>query len=249
MATEIIKKSLYNGEVEIDFYPNSHQYKMNWEKLISVSTACGIVDKSWPLMYRATNLAKEYLLWLENITWEDIIKACGLHKEKKEDSASVWKQAHERAEMYIKNRDISLPEDERVCMAVQGFLKWVEQNKVEFIESEKLVYSKAYWYVWILDAVAKIDWLYYLIDFKTSNKIRKFEYWMQTSAYMKAYNEENWSEDCKNKYICGIYVVRFDKESPDFESWNISFEDSSKYFNSFLSALDLKKRQKILDKE
>jgi hypothetical protein len=115
--TEIIRKQMYDGSINIDFYPLSHQYKLVKqvdgkevkENLISVTGITGVVDKSQPLIYRATNLARDFLLDLNTrnpetcrITNEDIIKACLQHKEKKEESANIGSMAHERVERFIK---------------------------------------------------------------------------------------------------------------------------------------------------
>lgn len=37
MATEKVDITMYNGEVTITYYPVSHQYKVNGDKVISVS--------------------------------------------------------------------------------------------------------------------------------------------------------------------------------------------------------------------
>jgi hypothetical protein len=37
---------------------------------------------------------------------------------------------------------MSLPEDQRVANAVTGFLDWKEKHNVEFLISERFVYSK-----------------------------------------------------------------------------------------------------------
>jgi len=194
--TEKIEKSMYNWDVNITFYPTSHQYKKDWENIMSVTTITGVVDKSWPLIAWATNLAKDYLINLiehrewEDFTKEDIVRACQLHREKKEEAASIGKQAHQWAEDYIKRWDMTLPEDEKVAQAVSWFLDWKTEHNVSFECSEVMVYSKKHNYVWLFDTIGIIDWKRYLIDFKTSNYIYMLEYWMQLTAYLKAYEEE-----------------------------------------------------------
>ena len=73
---------------------------------------------------------------------------------------------------------------------MNGFIDWTSQHDIEWIASERFVYSNKYNYVGICDAIAVIDGKRYLVDFKTSNRIRKLEYGMQTSAYVNAYVEE-----------------------------------------------------------
>ena len=248
--TEIIEKALYNWEVSIKFYPKSHQYKLGKETILSVSTICWVVDKSWPLVNWATNLAKDYLLGLpaEARTDEEVVRACLKHKEQKEESADIGTQAHARAENYIKTWAVSLPDDQRVANAVNGFLSWITENEVKFEKSELLVYSKEDNYVGITDAIGSVNGKRYLIDFKTSNKIRLLEYWMQTSAYKKAYEEETGDK------LDWILIVKFAKEEVD-KDWNpiASFEvqevvDIDYFFNAFKSAKVLKEAVKKYDK-
>lgn len=248
--TEIIEKSLYNWELNIKFYPKSHKYKLGKETILSVSTICWVVDKSWPLVGWATNLARDYLLGLpaEARTDEEVVRACLKHKEKKEESADIGTQAHARAENYIKTGAVSLPEDQRVANAVNGFLSWITENEVKFEKSELLVYSKEDNYVGITDAIGSVNGKRYLIDFKTSNKIRLLEYWMQTSAYKKAYEEETGDK------LDWILIVKFAKEEAD-KDWNPipPFEvqevvDIDYFFKAFKSAKVLKEAVKKYDK-
>jgi hypothetical protein len=76
---------------------------------------------------------------------------------------------------------MTLPSDPRVATAVNGFLTWKSQHTIEFIVSERFVYSKKHNYVGILDIIAIVDGKKYLIDIKTSNQIRLLEYGMQTT--------------------------------------------------------------------
>jgi len=254
--TEIITKMMYNDTVRIDFYPKSHAYKLvtvvDWEEkkesLISVSAITWVVDKSQPLIYRATGLARDYLLGIKDRTDEEVIRACQLHREKKEESANIGTLAHEWAENFTKTWSMSLPEDERVANAVKWFIDWKTENNVEFEHSEIMIYSKKYNYVGILDWIATINWKRYLIDYKTSNSIYLLTYWMQTVAYMK------WYEEQTGEKLDGVIIVKFAKDTED-KYWNPipSFEvqeivEIDYMFNAFLSAKVLKEAVKKYDK-
>jgi hypothetical protein len=104
---------------------------------------------------------------------------------------------------------MSLPDEQRVANAVSGFLDWKAKHNVEFLISERFVYSKKHGYVGILDIVAIVDGKRYLVDIKTSNNIYMLEYGMQTSAYLKAYEEET------GEKLDGIIIVKFAKEDTD----------------------------------
>jgi len=250
MATETIEMSLYNDTIKMVFYPNSHQYKIDGRNIMSVTTACGVVDKSQPLIYRATNLAKSYLMdklqaW--QLTEQDIIDGCMQHKVKKEEAGDIWSIAHERAERYIKEWKLSLPDDERVQRAINGFLEWERSHNVKFIQSEKFVYSKEHDYIGIADCIAEIDGKKYLIDFKTSNSIYLLSYWMQTSAYLKAYEEETGDK------LHWIIIVKFAKEEFDKNGDPIApyeiqeIHDIDGFFDAFIHAKKLKEYVKKYD--
>lgn len=218
--TETINISLYNGEIEVVFYPNSHQYKIGGQRVQSPSSILWIVDKSQPLIYWATNLARDYLLERldDGITKNDIITACLQHKEKKEEAADIWSQAHEWIEKYTRDKTISLPEDERVQNIINEFINREKQHNIQYLEFERIVYSRQHNYIGTLDWIAIIDWKKYLIDYKTSNRIYLSQYGMQTVAYKEAYEEETGDK------IDWILIIKLPKESKD-KDWNpITFE-------------------------
>ena len=237
----------------IIFYPNSHQYKLvvgdkksDWKTIDSVSRICGIVDKSEALLIWASRLCSEYLLSLpvNRRTDEEVKIAVNKHREKKEEAANIGTLAHAWAEDYIKNSNISFPDDPQVIAAVNGFLEWTSQHEIQWIASERFVYSNKYNYVGICDAIAVIDGKKFLVDFKTSNRIRKLEYWMQTSAYDYAYWEETW------EHLDGVIIVRFAKDDMDnpFDVVQLLEPEVEMFFNLFKDAQELYQAKKLYEK-
>ena len=124
--------SLYNGEVAVEYFDRYHQYFVNGEKQIGVTTVTGLIDKSRVLIYWAVNLAKKHLKGVleinGSITEVDIEDACRAHATYLKDASSLGTQVHEWAESYInaklkERKDIPLPEDERVMNGVLAFLQ------------------------------------------------------------------------------------------------------------------------------
>lgn len=250
MATEKIEMSLYKDTIHMTFYPNSHQYKIDGQNILSVTAITGIVDKSWPLVHRATRIAKEYLVaklseW--EISEQDILDGCGLHKAKKEEAGNIGTQVHDWIEQYAKNDTLSLPIDPKVALGVLGFLDRVKENDVTFHTSERFVYSKNHNYIGILDLIATVNGKKALVDLKTSNKIRMLEYGMQTSAYFKAYEEET------GETLDQIIILKLAKDQltdkwepiPAFEVQEIV--DIDWFYKAFLSAKVLKEYAKKYD--
>lgn len=250
---ETLTEEIHIYDKTIMFYPTSHQYKLvvgekksDWQTIDSVSRICGIVDKSDALLIWASRLCSDYLLSLpvQKRTDEEVKIAVNKHKEKKEEAANIGTLAHAWAEEYIKKGDISFPDDPQVANAVNGFLEWTSQHDIEWLASERFVYSDKYNYVGICDAIAVIDGKKYLVDFKTSNRIRKLEYGMQTSAYVFAYEEET------GERIDGVIVARFSKDDMDvpFEVFEFKSDDILFFFDLFKSAQKLYKAKKLYDK-
>lgn len=232
-----IIKTLYNGEVEIEFNPNNHRYKKSTgEYLTSVTSITGILDKSPQLMHWAVNLAKDHLMEIREyggkVTTQDVIQACGLYREHKKQAADTGTLVHEYAEQYIAGKDPKLPDDEKAINGITAFIKWMEDSKAIFSESERLVYSKKYDYVGMLDGIAKIDGKIYLVDFKTSKGVYP-EMKAQVAAYREAYAEE-----MGLKFDASL-IIQFNKETGEPVPHIIDTHKDD--FQTFLSMLQIKK--------
>lgn len=246
MATKTVteKHVLYNGEETIIFYPNSHRYKKEGERayLIGVTTACGMKDKPHLLKW-VSNVARDYLFALieagKTITQKEVIDACDEYNVKRDTAADVGTQIHDWIEQYVETgTKPPTPSDEKVRLGVIAFLQWVQDNKVEFEHSEKVVFSRQYGYVGKFDAVAKVNGVRTLIDYKSSKGIYLTMRY-QTAAYLKAWNEEH-HDDIRQRMI-----LKLGKEDGDFLA--VCFDDAIQLeldFKCFLACLLLKEHDK-----
>lgn len=246
--------SLYKGTVEIDFKENPwHIYTLiksdkvlkEPEKLLSVTGATGIIDKSAALVHWATHLAADYLNDLlakgKEITSEEIEAAIGIHKIRKDEAADTGSQIHDWIEGFITLKKApALPTDPKVLNGVTAFLKWIDENDVEFLESETLVYSKKYKYVGKLDAIAKIKGKLTLIDYKSSKGIYSgFLY--QTALYRAAKEEET------GKVFTGDrMILKLGKEDGEFKVHHCT--DYERDLKAGLACVIVKKRENELSK-
>jgi hypothetical protein len=257
---------LYNGEVEVDYYPNSHQYKLKRdgkkvlkkpENQLSVTNILGIIEKpmlrQWAVN-RACDLLLRKVVEGVAITIECIEEARFEHVRFAKQEADLGTLVHCWAEAYIiakvnNSQAPELPEDERVLNGVLAFLRWVKEHNVQFVSCERLVYSRKHKYVGRMDAEAIIDGRKRVVDFKTSNGIWT-EHRYQTVAYQRAAEEEG------SVYEGPRVIARFQKDDKydkegklimkagDFEA--MEFNDEAKDFKTFLSALVIRKREKEL---
>ena len=130
--------------------------------------------------------------------------------------------------------------DERIIAGINAFLDWHNNNQVEFLDIERCVYSRKYDYCGIFDAVAKINGKLCLIDYKTSKGVYP-EFFLQSSAYLKADEEESGRE------YAGIKILHFDKLSGQFSEHDRELSEVSKDFQAFLGLLETKKWLKNFD--
>jgi len=255
-------REMYGRKIKINFFEKQHRYSHDGDRkwIISVTGATGMIDKSRVLMKWASNLTKDYLTSSitlikkakSDIELQSIFDhACNQHTIKKEEAGDTGTQVHEWCEKYIKTKpsdrkDIELPEDENVLNGVTAFLSWVKSNKVKFIESEKMVYSKKHDYVGLLDLKAKVNGKLTLVDFKTSKRVYP-EYFLQACGYVLADEEES-----GDKYD-EVSILHFNKEDGEFEEHKMSEQDEplNDYklnCKVFLACLSLKQWSKSTSK-
>lgn len=247
-------RELYGGDVRITFYPDSHRYRMEGERscLISTTAATGIIDKSRPLIFWAIGLANEFLVDYVagspsgRFTAEELLpvidEAMKRHSVVKEKAASNGSMVHDWAERFaaakIAGEDIPpVPEKcpEEVANGIIAFLDWFNGHDIEFLEAERLVYSRKHGYVGITDAVAIVDGHRYILDYKTSKGVYD-EYHFQLAAYRAAYEEEMGGE------LEGALIVHFGKDTGEFHVVRSPEEDREKNIGAFLACLAIKKR-------
>lgn len=230
MATEVHEFTLYGGEVKVKFYPNSHMYKVTDEKyglkdqrVKGVTTYLGILDKSNALVSWATGEAGLHLYDIiaagQIITMDDVRKAVGRHKEIKEEAALIGTAMHAWCEYFIKHKlgvkgfeeQPKLPEDPQILLGVNSFLEWYTAHNVQFLSSERVVYSRKHQYIGTMDFDALVDGELSAGDFKSSNGLYNTVR-AQLSAYVEAAEEES-AHIGENLKYKNRYAVRLSKET------------------------------------
>lgn len=258
--TNKITKTLYAGEVVIDFYPDSHRYKLQGEKtyLLGVTTCTNVIDKSRFLIPWAVGLVGTFLRqYFENtksnqFTSEELApvieEALIQHTVKKEEAANVGTLVHNWAETFgnAKLHGTPMPiitddMDEKVVAGINAFLGWYTSHTVKFEDTERLLFSRQHKYAGLTDAIANINGKRILIDYKTGKGIYS-EFYYQLSAYWFAYEEET------GEKLDGALILHFNKETGEFESKEISREEFNLNFPVFLACLSIKQREKELAK-
>lgn len=230
MKKNIITQELYGGEVKIDFYPESHRYRLHGSSkwLVSVTAVTGLIDKSRVLIKWAVGEDIAYIKRFldqragQTLTIEEIapvlFEAERYHDQLKEKAASTGDQVHEFAEefanAFVSGKKLPEPKDdmpEEVIQGINAFLQWFNENEVHYHVSESVVYSRELDIVGKADAVAKVNGEHVLLDYKTSSGVYP-EHHYQAAAYMRLWNEEH-----KEMQLVGAKILHFNKKTGAFE--------------------------------
>lgn len=239
--------SLYGGQVQLEFNKYGHRYTVEGKECLGVTTVLGVIDKSGPLIYWAVGLALDYVreqvkpgLVVDEVQLKEILDtAKSAHRVKKEKAADFGTLVHEWIEQYIKGQKPERPINPQMQKATDGFLMWVQKNKVEFHDSERPVYSRRYNFAGTCDFTCTINGKRYVGDIKTSNAIYD-TYMMQVSAYRLAMKEENGMIDPYD----GMVIIRVPKNNGEVEvKFFNNYEANAK---AFVHALYLYQHLQIL---
>jgi len=274
---------LYGGDVIIEFLPNSHRYHLikdgqelpKKKRLSGVTTFTGQIDKSTPLIIWATRLythtVKDMIGDTSSLTKDDVLAMLEsgeiAYKEKKETAATIGDYVHKFAELYSESKneetaynlmlqELGEPSEDqlkRIQDGCVGFIQWINDNKAEILQAEKVVYSRKQGFVGTFDAIIQVDGKKYLADYKTGKKVYP-EYYYQTSAYLHAYEEET-GEKLNGAMI--IVIIKEDIENKDGEivqkAGDVVTETRSRSdciadYKAFKGLITLKDRQRFNSK-
>jgi len=236
-------EKLYGGEINISFNENNHRFSLDDGKYVdlSVTGATGVVDKSGALMGWVAKMMGLYLVdnwnvkksYTESQKQELIDTAKREYRRLKTEAADYGTAIHEWVSEWILGNKPAMPENEKVVNGITAFLKFQKENKVKWLESEKIIYSKKYKYAGILDGVGMIGKDLTIVDFKSSNGIYD-EMRFQVAGYRLAYEEET------GKKMDKSIIIRFGKEDGEFEVVELDNYDRDK--KAFLACVELKRR-------
>lgn len=214
--------SLYNDTIKLKFNDYGHRYSIDDREVVGVTTILKTVIAKEALVNWSVKVTADYLVTNydpEKIkTKEQMLELVTLakkaHRVKKEDAADLGTKVHKWIETYIvakqKGIKLELIDQDDIKQPVESFLKWEKDNKVEFISSERPVYSKKYNFCGTLDFLAKINGKLMVGDLKTSKAIYPEQNYLQVAAYRYALVEEY--PDMK---IEGMIIVRIPKTIND----------------------------------
>jgi hypothetical protein len=136
----------------------------------------------------------------------------------RDEAAGKGTSAHGIIETWIKERKLKKSEDENVNNCVNEFIKWEQQNNVKWMASEWMVCNLDLGIAGTLDAIAEVNGVVTLVDFKTNKAIYPQSMYSQTAAYMWCleYQIEDLFQLPKERMI-----LRLPKDGSKFEAHKI----------------------------
>lgn len=234
--------SLYGGQVTLEYDEAKHRYRVvkGGRKFLvpSVTTACGIIAKPalipWAVgcaldvVKGAIGPGAEY----SEVYLEEVYKAA-----KKEAQARKSEAAAKGTAVHTILSAGTGSDDPKVVAAQT----WLKEAEVELRDVERPIYSRLHRYSGRLDCIARVgrDGTLSLLDWKTGKGIYP-EFWLQTAAYVKAWEEET------GEVIEQRIIVRLSEDGAEAHARPRSLLKGD--FAGFLGALTLYNQLKKLEK-
>lgn len=214
------------------FNETRHIHTLDGKPLMGVTTILSVISKPALIQWSANmacDYVKEHFVDFDNL--DDVLKEARVAHRKKKESAGDWgTSVHKAIEEWIKEKKEPSNLDEKGLEVFNKFKKWSEDNKVEFIESEKHIWSEKYWIGGIVDLVIKVNGKKYIGDIKTSSGIYN-EAFFQMGAYNLCLDEMGLHKD-----IEGYLVINLKKTG---EMDTMIAEDMETNKKAFIAARDL----------
>lgn len=223
--------------MKFEFDEKTHKYFLDNKPLTGVTTILGVIAKP-ALIGWASNMAVEHIkenlqeALDGNMSWDSLLEdARKAHARKRDKAGDIGTLAHKWIEEHINGKDNPITDD--IKPMIDNFLKWEEENKPKYLESEMRVYSEKQWYAGTLDMMMEIDGEVWLGDIKTSSGIYK-EHFLQCAGYQLALQEMGKYPDIK-----GHIIINLRKDGKMDVQKSISFD---KDMEVFLAALTIYRR-------
>lgn len=191
------------------FNEAKHIHELDGKPLMGVTTVLSVISKPMLIQWSA-NMAVDYIEAKFDhelgLTPELLKFARVAHRTKKEKAGTWGTEVHEAIENWIKKAPSIALQQENQQVVFDKFVDWATKNNVEFLESEKHVYSREHWIGGIVDLVFMMDGKKYIGDIKTSSGIYN-EAFFQMGAYNLCLEDMG-----EHKDIEGYIVINLKKD-------------------------------------
>lgn len=230
---------------KVGFYFNekNHRYYFDGVPMVGVTTVIGILNKP-ALIGWAANMAVDHIYEsvgikpgkaaLITINSEVLEEARNAHARKRDEGAEKGKDTHFYIEAIIKSaidtnggfipQVNSFPDPQ-----VEKFCKWANEKSVQFLASEKKMYSQKDMLAGTADFVCFIEGKKYVGDIKTFNRMYDMSPFLQTAGYRYMLQEMG------EKDFHGSVIIMLGKDGSFGEFFRV--DDSGEDVTTFLQLL------------
>jgi hypothetical protein len=236
MKTKSLAKIL--KEPGVIFDSASHTYRTPAGELY---TGCTTISDAWDKsFFLGPWYAKEMALEILAHPFDDvhaltppefekfINEAKGAAKRKSEQAKEDGTAAHDWIEHAINTKidptakKIATPKSPEAVNAVKAFANWAKGKDIAWLASEEVVASHEHRTAGKLDAIAVVDGITYLVDFKTSGQISE-SYLVQCAGYDLMLRE-------MGLQVMGYMILRIPKDGKESETLTITNQEDMKFF-------------------
>ncbi len=243
MKTKALEKIL--KEPNVEFNEKNHTYTN--KETGELYTGCTTISEAWDKsFFLGPWYAKEMYLAIRDKLGEvarlcqdnpepaktpkliELLNWCkSAAKRKSEEAKEDGVQAHDWIEKSIcvkiagKGKRILLPKSASAKNAVKAFIGWAKLLDVKWLASEEVLASDEHKVAGTLDALAVIDGITYLVDFKTSGQISA-SYLLQCAGYDIMLHE-------MGLQVMGYLIVRIPKDGVAAETLTITDKEDMRF--------------------
>ena len=151
-------------------------------------------------------------------------------------AAHDWFESWIKAKMITDMQLAPTPASKEANNAIEAFLSWIKQHEIAWLASEEVVSSDFFKVAGKLDALAIVDGIPSLIDFKTSSQISE-SYPLQCAGYHMMLEEMGFK-------VRQWIVIRTPKDGSPAETLTITDRDQMRFFQeTFVNLIEAHKYQ------
>lgn len=256
MKTKSLETILRPSGVIFDPAKHSYTNEVSGELYTGCTTISGAWDKS---SFLGPWHAKEMALKILGVPYDIVhsfnpeqfesfvLNAKGAAREKGDQAKVDGTAAHDAIENVIaakmngtKKYVPKKLETKESNNAFKAFVGWAKGKQITWLASEEVIASHEYKVAGKLDAIAVVDGLTYLVDFKTSSQLSA-DYLLQAAGYDLMLRE-------MGLQVMGYLILRVPKDGADAESLTITDSDEMAFFrDTFLRQREAHKFYVLMD--
>lgn len=233
---------------EFKFDKSKHLYELDGKRMTGCTTILGVLAKPALIPWAAKmvvehiqkNAKKEFLPVPEGEQEQDynyivseqlLSEAKVAHAKRKTTAGDYGTKTHEIISEIIadviENSEGRILSGKNPNKSVQNFLDWAIENKVKFLETEKIIYSEKWFVAGTVDFVAEIDGQVWIGDFKTTGSGIYPEHFFQCAGYHLMLEDMGLYPN-----ITGYLILNLKENGEFLEKRSISNESNRKIFTN-----------------